>query len=761
MMEEIKTISKSLSNGKKLSSVDPESNARNMRIMNNLAGCVVSASDVVSETRSIISIRSSASGITSVQGDAFPDFTTARVQEWRNHLDDFPTTTMPMSRSATPSSTTSRFTTNHNSQQQSSSNSERQTTTSAPTNLNGNGNADNDYDLEAVLIKQWHNRAVVQFAQNQYATAEPYLRKALSRSQEKYGQEFRGKEELLRILALSCAQQAKEEDVFEIFDGQHFDFEWKETVLHTLLWSCIKENTLDKVERVATKYGSESRSVAAALPQLVSSYSTAERWELAESVLDRYQFRGRDKAICEMLSKCCEHPISKPAQPEAERSTQSPQVEESPTIAAFAASRKSRRPSFADASCCRDRWDKSESLLDKYTLFHGREKVLRLFIDTCLDHNDIPATFQLIQRYPTGMVRKELMLNCLSFSKKKRNWDGAEWILQEFLATETMHEFEAAKIRSELGYIHLQKKELDLAEKFCLEAIQTWKKSLGRFQSEFQYSVYICAWIYLEKGDIIEAEGYQALLSRKYYGRLLLKRLLIIECLQYGKWARNVGEESELNAEIHELLSTLVPEEPIPKRYASAWVTSQFSPALEWRWQPQSKSLSFIDTRIRAAQVPGCSVLHGFASAGNEIAVRMLLDFCGYSVELRDIHGRTPLHIAALYGHEAIIKILLKYGAGVDVKDYSAGRTALFFAAAGNRKRCVKLLLEEGASRSEKDQLGSVASSFSSDEAIYKLLGPPPPLTVALRTWDDTGVMENLVHALRPFGPRGFRGNLR
>ena len=81
MAKDMRTISRCLLDGKRLSSIDRETGADNERVLNNLEGCVRSAGSLISDARSVITSRSSATQ-GSVQRDDLSDRARARVREW-------------------------------------------------------------------------------------------------------------------------------------------------------------------------------------------------------------------------------------------------------------------------------------------------------------------------------------------------------------------------------------------------------------------------------------------------------------------------------------------------------------------------------------------------------------------------------------------------------------------------------------------------------------------------------------------------------
>ena len=112
------------------------------------------------------------------------------------------------------------------------------------------------------------------------------------------------------------------------------------------------------------------------------------------------------------------------------------------------------------------------------------------------------------------------------------------------------------------------------------------------------------------------------------------------------------------------------------------------------------------------------------AKAGQDAAVKQLLDR-GASIESTSGEvWSSPLGIATMNGHEKVVEILLNKGAKVDVKD-NYDQTPLYWAFSRRNETIAKLLLNSGAKVNVGDRHGWTLlmwAALDGDEASCKLL---------------------------------------
>jgi ankyrin repeat protein len=114
----------------------------------------------------------------------------------------------------------------------------------------------------------------------------------------------------------------------------------------------------------------------------------------------------------------------------------------------------------------------------------------------------------------------------------------------------------------------------------------------------------------------------------------------------------------------------------------------------------------------------GFTALHMAASAGNDVAIPLLIQH-GANREAREAASRmTPLLLAAFSGKEEAVAALAACTVDVEARD-AFGNTALHFCVKSNLKRAVTALVEAGASPSTADV--DLAAEYGDDEVIAML----------------------------------------
>jgi lipopolysaccharide biosynthesis regulator YciM len=134
-------------------------------------------------------------------------------------------------------------------------------------------------------------------------------------------------------------------------------------------------------------------------------------------------------------------------------------------------------------------WNMAKDILLKHTSFEGRDKTLKLVASLCYQNGELRVAEELLREHVKCMMENDVQ--CL----------------------ESLHI---------LADLYLQMGELELAVTHGKRALEGRKKTVGRRHRLFLESVLLIVEIYIAKGDIIEADGYTALVSpsHEYFSKL-------------------------------------------------------------------------------------------------------------------------------------------------------------------------------------------------------------------------------------------------
>lgn len=140
-----------------------------------------------------------------------------------------------------------------------------------------------------------------------------------------------------------------------------------------------------------------------------------------------------------------------------------------------------------------------------------------------------------------------------------------------------------------------------------------------------------------------------------------------------------------------------------------------------------------VDVRDNLGRTP----LSCAARAGNQAAVRKLLDRRDVDLNLQDRYGRTPLSYAAEHGDEKVVNLLLdREDVDADPKDFSEW-TPLSYAAQNGRENIVRTLLKRSDVRANRiDSCGRTPLLLAikrNHEAIGKVLLEQPGVDLRQR----------------------------
>ncbi|GFO11587.1 serine/threonine-protein phosphatase 6 regulatory ankyrin repeat subunit c [Plakobranchus ocellatus] len=133
-----------------------------------------------------------------------------------------------------------------------------------------------------------------------------------------------------------------------------------------------------------------------------------------------------------------------------------------------------------------------------------------------------------------------------------------------------------------------------------------------------------------------------------------------------------------------------------------------------------------VDERINGSYIRWGSLvtytfpLHEATSAGDEITVRMLIDY-GAQLDFTDSDGNTAVMLACAGSSLDVLCLLLKAGADLDLTDFN-DRSALVIAAALNKTDMMHLIFENGGQISERMLLRACEISSVSASALKLLL---------------------------------------
>lgn len=221
-MSQVQQVSRSLHNRKSRkhpATLDPDSVQINSHVMNNLSECVQS-DHVLLSTASTISGSSSTMYEGSERG---PEFGDGFCQPQRRLVHDWITEPTihedPIEHLSTPSNASS------SAYAQGTNDAETALTTISEQEIR-----DRDIrfstDLETSLIKGWQELASQKFNAGMYADAEEFLRRALTRSEARYGVAFTGRDQMMKKLAHVYREQGKLDEAERIWitlveEGEH------------------------------------------------------------------------------------------------------------------------------------------------------------------------------------------------------------------------------------------------------------------------------------------------------------------------------------------------------------------------------------------------------------------------------------------------------------------------------------------------------------------------------------------------------------
>ena len=141
-------------------------------------------------------------------------------------------------------------------------------------------------------------------------------------------------------------------------------------------------------------------------------------------------------------------------------------------------------------------WNMAKNILLKHTSFKDRDKILKLVASACYQHGEFGV---------------------------------AKMLLLEHVKDKTEEDVQGLESSHMLADLYLQNGELELAVTFGKLALEGRSKALGRQHKLFFESVLLIVEIYIAKGDIVEADGYTALLPSSHKNLSKLRGELLQE----------------------------------------------------------------------------------------------------------------------------------------------------------------------------------------------------------------------------------------
>lgn len=162
--------------------------------------------------------------------------------------------------------------------------------------------------------------------------------------------------------------------------------------------------------------------------------------------------------------------------------------------------------------CKNHMWEEAEMVLLKYSEPNMKDKRLQSLVLECCEQSQWQAAENFLFKH-TNFEGRDAALKDVAFACHRCNqWGTAARLLLEHLKDNSDDDLAMLEARHVLADVYFKNSQLDLAELHCKRVVEGRKRAVGRRHILFYESVVLLMKIYMAKGDMIEAEGYGALL---------------------------------------------------------------------------------------------------------------------------------------------------------------------------------------------------------------------------------------------------------
>jgi tetratricopeptide (TPR) repeat protein len=174
------------------------------------------------------------------------------------------------------------------------------------------------------------------------------------------------------------------------------------------------------------------------------------------------------------------------------------------------------------AHCEQNEWEEAEKLILKQTDTQTRDQRLRGLALRCSKESQWNVAKDILLKHTSFEGRNKVLKLVASECYQKSELTVAEELLHEHVKCMTEGDVQCLESLHILADLYLQMGELESAVTYGKRALEGRKKIFGRRHTLFFESVFLIVKIYIAKGDMIEADGYTALVppSHDYFSKL-------------------------------------------------------------------------------------------------------------------------------------------------------------------------------------------------------------------------------------------------
>lgn len=163
--------------------------------------------------------------------------------------------------------------------------------------------------------------------------------------------------------------------------------------------------------------------------------------------------------------------------------------------------------------CERSQWEQAEELVLKHTDSQTRDRRLEELAVRSFKESQWNIARNILFKHPNFEGRDKTLKLVASACYQKDELEMAKDLLLEYLKGKTEQDVQCLESLQMLTDLYLRIGELELAVTFGKRALKCTRKAVGRRHKLFFESVLSIVEMYITKGDIIEADGYAALVS--------------------------------------------------------------------------------------------------------------------------------------------------------------------------------------------------------------------------------------------------------